>query len=620
MSRPFSHGLAARLAAACVFAGFSTAPFAPTAVAQGAAIPTPQRLDPVSVTATRSLQPTADLLADVTVIGPDEIARSGVQSLAELLQRQPGSEIVQNGGPGSVSGVFLRGANTNQTLVLVDGIRLTSSTTGSTALEAIPLDQIERIEVLRGPASSLYGADAIGGVIQVFTRRGTEDLSANLAAGYGTYSTRTVTGGVSGSVGPLRLSVQGGAARSAGFNAVVNPSSILYNPDPDGYSNANVSAYSTLAWAEGQQLTAQYFHNRLNNQFDGGPGFDDRTITTVDTWQVASRNQLAPFWVSLLSAGQGKDDSVSETGFGNFPFKTTQTQYLWQNDLTLPVGLLAAGLERREERVTTGDNFAVTSRNTNSVFGIYRLQHGANSLQANIRRDDSSQYGGKTTGAVAYGYQFAPSFRMTAGVSTGFRPPTFNDLYFPDFSNPSLEPETSRNVEIGAYLYGSTTDGTWEARAIGYRNRVSQQIVLDSNFIPQNIQRALLEGVTLGFSAQYGNTTITASLDLASPEDSVTGKLLPRRAREHGAVTVLQTIGPVRLGVEVIASSYRYDDAANTKRLAGYGILNLTAEWDVAKGWTLFVRGNNVFDQDYQLAADFSTGGATVFAGVRWRP
>ena len=618
MSRFLTPGLAARFAASCVLANSLSASFLQTAFAQGA--PTPQRLDPLSVTATRALQPSADLLADVTVIGRDEIARSPAQSLAELLQRQPGSEIVQNGGPGSVSGIFLRGANTNQTLVLVDGIRLTSSTTGATALEAIPLDQIERIEVLRGPASSLYGADAIGGVIQVFTRRGGEDLSANLAAGYGTYSTRTVTGGVSGSVGPLRLSVQGGAAKSVGFNAIVNPSNFSYNDDLDGYSNANVSANATLPWADGQQLTAQYFHNRLNNQFDGGPGSDDRTITTVDTWQVASRNQLAPFWVSLLSAGQGKDDSVSETGFGNFPFKTTQTQFLWQNDLTLPLGLLTAGLERREERVATTDDFAVTSRNTNSVFGIYRLQYGANSLQANVRHDNSSQYGGQTTGAVAYGYQFAPSFRMTAGYGTGFRPPTFNDLYFPDFSNPSLQPETSRNVEVGVYFYGSTTDGTWEARVIGYRNRVSQQIVLDSNFIPQNIQRALLEGVTLGFNAQLGNTTITASLDLASPEDSVTGKLLPRRAREHGAVTLLQTIGPVRVGAEVIASSYRYDDAANTKRLAGYGILNLTAEWDVAKGWTLFVRGNNVFDQDYQLAADFSTGGATVFGGVRWRP
>ena len=339
---------------------------------------------------------------------------------------------------------------------------------------------------------------------------------------------------------------------------------------------------------------------------------------------MASRNRLAPFWVSLLVAGEGVDDSVSQTGFGDFPFRTTQRQYLWQNELTLPLGVLTAGFERREERVTTTDSFPVTSRDTNSAFGIYRLQYGANSLQANIRRDDSSQYGGKTTGAVAYGYQFAPSFRMTAGASTGFRAPTFNDLYFPGFSNPTLEPETSRNVEIGAYLYGTAMGGTWEARAIAYRNRVSELIVLqcdaDFNCIPHNVQRATLEGVTLGLNARFGDTTIGASLDLANPEDDLTGMLLPRRARQHGAVTLGHTIGAVRIGAEVVASSYRYDDAANTRRLAGYGILNLTAEWDFAKGWTLFARANNVFDQDYQLAADFSTGGATLFAGLRWRP
>ena len=624
MSRSFIPGLAARFAASRLVAGALAAVSTLPVLAQSPAAPVPQRLDPLSVTASRGLQPTVDLLADVTVIGRDEIARSGVQSLAELLQRQPGTEIVQNGGPASVSGVFLRGANTTQTLVLVDGIRLTSSTTGSTALEAIPLDQIERIEMLRGPASSLYGADAIGGVIQVFTRRGTEDFSANVAAGYGTYSTRTVTGGASGSAGPLRLSVQGGATRSAGFNAIVNPSNFSFNDDPDGYDNANVSVYAALPWADGQQLTAQYFRNRLNAQLDGVPGSDDRTITTLETWQVASRNRLAPFWVSLLVAGEGVDDSVSQTGFGDFPFRTTQRQYLWQNELTLPLGVLTAGFERREERVTTTDSFPVTSRDTNSAFGIYRLQYGANSLQANIRRDDSSQYGGKTTGAVAYGYQFAQSFRVTAGASTGFRAPTFNDLYFPGFSNPSLVPETSRNVELGAYLYGTAMGGTWEARAIAYRNRVSELIVLqcdaDFNCIPHNVQRATLEGVTLGLNARFGDTTIGASLDLANPEDDLTGMLLPRRARQHGAVTLGQPIGAVRLGADVIASSYRYDDAANTRRLAGYGILNLTAEWDIAKGWTLFARANNVFDQDYQLAADFSTGGATLFAGLRWRP
>ena len=593
-------------------------------LAQGTAPPNPERLDPVAVTATRGFQPVTDLLADVTVIGREEIARAGTEGLAELLQRQPGVEIVQNGGPGSVSGVLLRGANRGQTLVLIDGVRIASSTAGATSLEAIPLDQIERIEILRGPASSLYGADAIGGVVQVFTRRGTQDFSANASAGYGTYATSTVTGGLSGSAGPLRLSVQAGATRSAGFNAIVNPSNFSFNDDRDGYSSANVSAYAALPWADGQELTAQYFRNRLDAQFDGGPGSDDRTITTVETWNVASRNRLAPFWVSQLAAGEGTDDSVSQTGFGNFPFKTTQRQYVWQNELTLPLGLLTAGLERRDERIATQSDFAVNSRNTDSIFGIYQLREGPGALQVNLRRDDSNQYGGKTTGAIAFGYRVAPSLRLTAGASTGFKAPSFNDLYFPGFSNPSLSPETSRNAEVGAYVYGTGLGGTWEARAIGYRNRVSQLIVLECdalfNCIPRNVARALLEGVTLGFDARFGATTLTASLDLQKPEDELTGLLLPRRARQHGALALGHMAGSLRVGAEVVASSYRYDDATNTRRLAGYGILNLTVEWEVTKSWTAFARADNVFDRDYQLSADFGTGGARLFAGLRWRP
>ncbi len=618
---PYSRRFAAARAAARLTLGLVAVPL--PLLAQGTAAPNPEWLAPVAVTATRGLQPVTDLLADVTVIGREEIARAGVGGLAELLQRQPGTEIVRNGGPGSVSGVLLRGANRGQTLVLIDGVRQASSTAGATSFEAIPLDQIERIEILRGPASSLYGADAIGGVVQVFTRRGREDFSANASAGYGTHATSTAAGGVSGSAGPLRLSVQAGASRSAGFNAVVNPSNFGFNDDRDGYANANVSAHAALPWAAGQEFTAQYFRNRLDAQFDGGPGFDDRTITTAETWQVASRNRLAPFWVSQFAAGEGTDDSVSRTGFGNFPFKTTQRQYAWQNDLTLPLGMLTAGIERREERIATESGFAVNSRNTDSLFGIYQLRDGPGALQVNLRRDVSSQFGGRTTGAVAVGYRVAPSLRLTAGASGGFKAPSFNDLYYPGFSNPALAPETSRNAEIGAYGNGTGFGGTWEVRAIAYRNRVRQLIALpcaDFNCVPENIARARLDGVTLGFDARFGATTVTASVDLQKPEDELTGLLLPRRAREHGAFALGHTLGPVRLGAEVIASSYRYDDAANARRLAGYGVLNLTLEWQMAKGWTAFARADNVFGRDYQLSADFSTGGATLFAGLRWRP
>lgn len=597
-----------------------------TSSAQTARPPaTSATLDPVVVTATRTAQPISDILADLTVIQADEIVRSGVQSLPQLLQRQPGVEVTINGGPGATSGAFLRGANAGQTLVLIDGLRVGSSSTGATSLEAIPLDQIDRVEILRGPASSLYGADAIGGVIQVFTKRAQgETWGGSASAGYGTYDTWNANATLRGSLGPLQFSVTGGGTRSTGFNAIVNPDNFSYNPDRDGYSTQNVGANVVLPWMPGQELAVQYFSNRLNNQADGGPDFDDRTVTTLEAWSVISRNKVNASWLSTLTIGAGSDDSVSQSAFGDSPFKTTQHQYTWQNDFTLPVGTLSASLERREERLATDAAFAVTSRNTNSVTGVYQVRHGDWAAQGNLRYDDSSQYGDKTTGGIAIGYKLSPAWRVTAGYSTGFKAPSFNDLYYPGFSNPHLVPEESENVEAGVYWTSSYAGVRWEARAVAYHNRVKDLIVFgcdaDFNCRPDNVNRATLEGVTLGIDAAWRDTRIVGSLDLQDPQNDANGNLLPRRARQHGALQVLQQAGPVQVGVEYVASSLRYDDAANLVRLGGYGIVNMTLEWPFAKSWSLLVRGNNVFDKNYELAADYSTGGATVFAGVKWQP
>lgn len=606
-----------------LYPAFFLSSFSTIAFAQGnPQAPTVAALPPVAVTAARAPQPILDLLADVTVIGPDEIQRSGVQSLAELMQRQPGAEIVQNGGPGSTSGVFLRGANTAQTLVLIDGLRIGSSTSGQTALEAIPLSQIDHIEILRGPASSLYGADAIGGVIQVFTRRGTEVLSGNLSAGYGTYATSDITGGVSGSAGPARFSVQADARRSSGFNAIVNPANFSYDPDSDGYREASISASGAFTYAPDQTLTAQYFRSRLNAQFDAGDSFDDRTITTLQSWQVATGNRLAGFWTSRLSGGVSLADSVSETALGNSPFDTTQRQFAWQNDFTLSLGRLTLALERLEERVATDPEFSVTARNTNSATGVYQLRAGDHALQGNLRVDDSDQYGTHTTGAILYGYRVSPDWRVTASYGTAFKPPTFNDLYYPGFSNPNLVPETSRNVEAGIYGRGSG-DAQWSFRTLGWYNRVRELIVFecdaDFNCAPQNVDTANLKGIELGGDVAWNATRLAGSIDFQSPRNATTGAQLPRRALRHGALQLTQQVGTLSVGAELVASSLRYDDAANTIRMGGYAILNLTAQWTLAHGVSLFVRANNVFNKNYELAADFSTGGAQVFGGVRWQ-
>ena len=585
-------------------------------------------LDPIVVTATRTPQSITELLADVTVIERDEIARAGVDSLVELLQRQPGVEIIQNGGPGATSGVFLRGANTNQTLVLIDGVRVASASVGATALEAIPLSEIERIEILRGPASSLYGSDAIGGVVQVFTRRGAAKTNLSGAAGYGTYDTRALEGGASGKTGPLGFSVHAGYQDSAGFNVVANPANFNYDPDRDGYKTESITASGALDLAQGHELAAAYFRDRLNNQFDGGDMFDDRTITTLESGSVTLRDRLSSRWTSRLFAALGIDDSVSKTGFGDFPFRTSQRQYTWQNDIAVDPGLLTLALERREERVTTDAAFAVTTRNTDSATAIYVWRADPQALQVNVRYDDSSQYGGKTTGAVAYGYRIGAQWRITAAAGTAFKAPSFNDLYYPGFSNPALQPETSRNVEIGAHWTGSVAVAEQtlaiEAHAVAWRNRVRELIVFecDASFscLPNNVDNATLEGVTLRGDLRFGTATmLSGSIDLQAPENDANGNLLPRRARRHGAIAWSQEAGPLRVGLELVASSLRYDDAENTRPLGGYASVNLTAEWPFASRWSLYARGDNVFDRNYELAADYANGGARYFVGVRGR-
>jgi vitamin B12 transporter len=502
-------------------------------------------------------------------------------------------------------------------------MRVASASSGTTALEAIPLEQIDHIEILRGPATSLYGADAIGGVIQVFTRRGAKGLSANATLGYGTYDTWTASAGVSGGNDRLQGGVEIAGRGSRGFNAIENPANFAYDPDRDGYRNASVSAQGSLEYAARQRLSLQYFRSRLDNQFDAGDAFDDRTITTETMWQAASSNRIRDGIDSRLYAGDGSDRSVSKLASGDFPFVTHQRQYGWQGDFALPQGSLTTALERREERVETTPQFAVTSRDTNSITGVYRLEAGANALQANLRHDESSQFGGRTTGALAWGYRITPAWRVTASAGTAFRAPTFNDLYYPGFSNPLLRPETSRNVEAGVHWQAKTGEVAWQAHAVAFRNRVSDLIVFecDANFdcAPDNVANATLRGVELYGDATWHDTSVHASLDVQSPTDDATGHLLPRRARRHGVVSVTQAFGPVRFTGEAVAASMRFDDAENTRPLAGYAIVNLVLEWNATPQTVLFVRADNVFDRHYELAADFATGGARVFAGVRWQ-
>ena len=414
--------------------------------ARALAQPAVPALDPVTVTGARIEQPLSSVQGDLTVIDGDTITRAGQSSLADLLQREHGIDIASSGGPQTTTGIFLRGANSNQTVFLIDGQRVGSSTAGGAGINAVGLADLERIEILRGPASSLYGADAIGGVVNLITRRAPADtpLSLSGSLGAGTWNTRKANVGLAGATGPWRYSLSLGHARSDGYGAAEpNEPGGLYNPDRDGYRQDHASGRLGFAWREGQELEASFLHSRMTGQYDGSPAFDDRVVQGIESYALASNNRISDRWTSRLRIGRTIDDNVSRyapsffdpTGRG--AFRTRQTLYSWQNDFALAPGQsLSLAAERREEDVDSNTLFEQTARNTNSLTGVYRFSAAAHHVQANVRYDHVGGYGGRGTGGLSYGYDLSQAWQVTVAGSSGFRLPTFNELYYPGAGNP----------------------------------------------------------------------------------------------------------------------------------------------------------------------------------------
>ncbi len=585
--------------------------------------------DAVVVTATRTPTRASRVVSDVSVITRDEIDQAGASSLVEILQGQPGVEITQNGGLGTASSVFLRGTSPSQVLVLVDGLRVGSATTGTTAFQAIPPSQIQRIEIVRGPMSSLYGADAIGGVIQIFTRAEPGPVRPYASAGYGTWNTQQYTAGIGGGTGDTTFNVNAGYLSSSSFSAVQDPASPFFQPDADGYRNTSAAARLAHRLTPDHELGGTAFWSDGRIHFDGfRSSFDDYTDQTLAAYGAYSRNRFTPNWQSLLRVGQGSDDSTTVSGPTRSVFKTVQDQVAWQNDVTTPVGTVLLAAEYLDQKVSGTTRFPVDSRTIWSGLAGYTGSAGPHTLQANLRLDDNSQFGGETTGSVGYAYTFTPGWRVSAAYGTAFRAPTFNELYFPaafgcpSFGNPNLQPESSKNLEGGVrYERGGQTAGV-----IAYRNKVSDLIVAAA--IPgnpfcvraENVDEAEITGVTLAYGLALAGWTVRASADFQNPENETRDKQLPFRAKEHGTVSVARGIGPWEAGIEVIASGPRFNDVANTQVLGGYALVNLFGEYRIGEGWSLFARVNNLLDKDYELVRGFATPGFNVFAGVRYAP
>lgn len=554
----------------------------------------------------------------MSVIERDTIERSGATTVADLLSRTPGVEFSRNGGPAANTSLFLRGGDNRFTAVFIDGVRVDSQSTGGASWNALPVEQIERIEILRGPAAAVYGSDAISGVVQIFTRKGEGPATPSIGLGLGSHRTRKADIGVHGKSGALDYALSVGHEDSKGFDT--RPG--VGFADRDGYERTSASARLGWAVAQGHRLEASALVNDLDSQYDGfASTADDRALYDVQTLGLTWSAQWSPAYRMRLSANQGRDRY--RTRPSPYLTDTKVDSYLWHHEYRIGAHRLTAALERRKDSLeNSGPPALDASRSQNALALGYGWSDRGHTVQLNARHDDDSEFGGKTTGAASYAYAFAPGWRATVAAGTAFRAPTLYQR-FSQYGVADLKPESSRNLEAGLrYAQGNSQFGV-----VVFRNEVTDLINFGapgpcaSSFgCYENAGKAILKGVTLSGAHRLGAVNLWGSVDFQKPLNADTDRLLARRARRHAQLGADATLGDWTVGADLKLVGERFDNAANTVRLGGYGLVSLHASRILAQDWTVLARVDNLGDKDYAVARTYATGGRMVFVGLRWSP
>ncbi len=583
-------------------------------------------LEPVVVTATRTARTVDDTLAAVTVIDRAYIERQQAQSVQDLLRGQPGIGIANNGGLGKVTSVFLRGTESDQVLVLIDGVKVGSASAGTTPFQNIPVEQIERIEIVRGPRSSLYGSEAIGGVIQIFTRKGGGGLKPFVSVGGGSFETVKASVGISGGGERGSFNLSGSGLDTAGFNACNGKpfpngaGCFTVEPDKDGFRNLSGSLRAGYRFENGPEVDVHALIASADSDFDGTVENETESLQVVYGGKL--RYSPIDIWDITLTAGQSLDDSDNFLN-GTFQsrFDTERDSVFFQNDISLAENhLLTLGFDYQLDLLDSTEAFTVTSRDNKGLYAQYQGSYAAHNLDLSIRHDDNEQFGGRTTGGAAWGYKVWEGIRFSASYGTAFKAPTFNELYFPGFGNPNLAPETSRTLEFG--LAGKHSWGHWSLNV--YETRVDDLISFDANiFAPANIDQALIRGLEAILTTQLYGFDLSTNLTLLDPENRSNGpdrgNVLPRRAEQSFRVDVDRMFGDFRVGATVQGDGRRFDDLGNTRRLGGYAVVDLRGEYIFSKAWRLQARLVNLLDKDYQTAAFFNQQGRSWFLTLRYQ-
>jgi vitamin B12 transporter len=597
---------------------------------------TAARLPTTVVTPSRITQSLDDALPSTTVITRTEIEQWQLTDLTSALAREAGLQFAQSGGPGSAASLFMRGANSSQVLVLVDGIPLNAAVGGAATLGGISLDTIDRIEIARGNLSSLYGSAAIGGVIQVFTRGGgAPGATLTIDGGQGRNLDSSVSGAAD--LGGVRAGGAVGTRRSEQISAIdaarviPGPFSPGANPDLDANRNSSGSFGASYRTAGGTTLSANAWTSRNTTDFDStadGPAATQREHSTIGAWNVRVRSPLNSAWESQLQLGGMRDRSRNESSdpysFNNGEFESTNRQANWSNEVAVSERVQAQlGFEYLEQRGAStafdpnfGDQPTEFSRDVTSVWTGLNGSTDRQLVQLNLRHDRYSDVGSATTGLISYGYKLTEHWRAIAQASNAFRAPSFSDLYYPFFGNPSLEPEKSRSGELGLhYVAGSTT-----MRAAAFRTDTRDLIVYDSaTQRAENVDRAESTGLELGASGRLGSWEWSGNVNLVHAVNADTGERLLRRAPYVINAALAYAAERWRAGLEVSRVGPRDDLDINTfqrTELAAYTVARIVGTWRLTRALALRARIENLTDAQYETVSGYNVQPRTAFVGM----
>ncbi|MGH8503896.1 MAG: TonB-dependent receptor domain-containing protein [Gammaproteobacteria bacterium] len=573
-------------------------------------------LEPIVVTANRHTQPTGEPLASTTIISREDIEPTQPQSVLDLLRTQAGIDVSSSGGLGSFSSVFMRGTESDHVLVLVDGVRAAPAIAGNFAFQSMDPAQIERIEIVRGPRSTLYGSDAIGGVIQIFTRKLAGPSASVEAGSFDTYRAQAGYGGGEA----VRYSVNGAYVDSGGFSATNPNVAFSFDPDDDGYEQGSVTANLEAALSQRATLAVRGWHADGQLEFDRG--VSDTQNSTAD---VSLDVETLPAWRQRFSVGYARDRDETS---GEFPQNATSRRITanWQNEIALGDSRqLVAGVDYYTDSGESGGDFAFDeSINDIGVYGNLRLGFGANDLQVGARYDEHSEFGSHTTGQLALGRRFTDGVRGFVAFGTAFKAPTLNDLFFPGSGNPELDPERSRTGEAG--LSYENHDASFLAGLSGFYTEVDDLIETifvgpgPFDFLNRNVAEATIKGLELDLDWRFATRwSGSATFTLQEARNDTDGSELLRRPDRKAAFGLTRSFpNGGSFYTEVLLSGDRMD--VGDVPLPGYGIVNLSLQYPLLDWLFAEARVENLLDKDYELASGFNTSDRAGYVGLRYAP